>query len=555
MPVYIGNIAHDVYKGNVLQDVYSGNVLITGGGGNPAGTTLAFGDFTVEYEITSAGFVSLSATVSSTGEQALIDTTATDYPAGHTFAEVGSDTPRPNNIGIIVPVGYANEGVTVPGSVTTDQPAIDEPIIVTNAAEDVTQSSATLSGTITSTGDTAIDTYGFYIRQGTFTTHAEVRLGSKITPSELDEENTFTGSATISSSTTFTYYAYGINLTPLTGTGDLVTLTGAAPPAVQAEADYEFYNIDAPTGGTFLSSSYGDYGDWEGGTDILPNDTSPTSARCGDIEDECTLTRTRTRTDIYTGATQKRGLICSITVEGAGTPRCTNADGTTSPLGTTLSAASTTTRRLVEVADPEIIDVDNDAQGDPLDPYAKGNVTVSSCRVAYDGEAVIMLDYGTASNIVDAAANTSTTDTKEVTITFDASGTVPAGYSDTGETFGGEEVSQFNGLTTECTQDAAPELAPAFTTGPTVAAVAGTGTVTDGTDIDDDATVIVPTGVTSYFLSQPSGEGGIVTGAGGLPPPGGIKSISRNSSVTYTWVIPKNDTGAEVDYKITVRQF
>ena len=257
---------------------------------------------------------------------------------------------------------------TVPGSVTTDQPAIDEPIIVTNAAEDVTQSSATLSGTITSTGDTAIDTYGFYIRQGTFTTHAEVRLGSKITPSELDEENTFTGSATISSSTTFTYYAYGINLTPLTGTGDLVTLTGAAPPAVQAEAGYKFYTIGAPTGGTLLSSSYGDYGEWSGGTDILPNDTSPTSARCGDIADECTLTRERTRTDIYTGATQKRGLICSITVEGAGTPRCTNADGTTSPLGTTLPAASTTTRRLVEVADPEIIDVDNDAQGDTTRP-------------------------------------------------------------------------------------------------------------------------------------------------------------------------------------------
>ena len=549
MPVYIGNIAYDVYKGNVLQDVYLGNVLITGGGGNPAGTTLVFGNFTVEYEITSAGFVSLSATVSSTGEQALIDTTVTDYPAGYEFDEVGSDTPRPNNIGIIVPVGYANEGVTVPGSVTTDQPAIDEPIIVTNAAEDVTQSSATLSGTITSTGDTAIDTYGFYIRQGTFTTHAEVRLGSKVTPSELDEENTFTGSATISSSTTFTYYAYGINLTPLTGTGDLVTLTGAGPVVVQAEAAYRFYNIDGPTGGTFLSSSYGEYEDWEGGTDILPDDDNPTSARCGDIEDECTLTRTRTRTDIYTGATQKRGLICDYTVMGAGTPRCTNADGTTSPLYTTLPAASTTTRRNVEVEETEELDVDNAAQGTPLSAFAPANVTVSSCRVAYDGVAVIMIDYGTASNIVDAAANTSTTDTKEVTITFDAAGIVPEGYSDEGESFGGEPGSTFDGLTHTCTQDAAPEVAPEFTTGPTVAVVGGSGTVENGTDIDDDATVTVPTTATSYFLNSPSGVGGMVLG------PGGIKSISRNSSVTWTWTIPLNSIGAEVDYKITVRQF
>ena len=164
--------------------------------------------------------MSLSATVSTTGEAASIDTTVTDYPAGTTFDEVGVSTPRPNNIGIIVPADYVNEGATVTGSVTTNQPPIDEPVVVTNSAESVTQSSATLSGTISSTGNTAIDTFGFYIRQGTFTTHAEVRLGSKILASTLDVNNTFTSSATISSSTTFTYYAYAINLTPLTGVGD-----------------------------------------------------------------------------------------------------------------------------------------------------------------------------------------------------------------------------------------------------------------------------------------------------------------------------------------------
>ena len=544
MPVYIGNIAYDVYKGNVLQDVYLGNVLITGGGGNPGGTTLGFDDFTVEYEITSAGFVSLSATVTATGEAASIDTTVTDYPAGTVFMEVGVDTPRPNNIGIIVPADYANEGDTVLGSVTTDQPGIEEPIVVTNDAEDVTQSSATLSGTITSTGDTAIDTFGFYIRQGTFTTHAEVRLGSKILASTLDVNNTFTSSATISSSTTFTYYAYGINLTPLTGVGDLVTLTGAAPPVVQAEADYEFYNIGAPTGGTLLSSSTGAYGDWSGGTNILPDEDSPTSASCSVDDEECTLTRERTRTDIYTGATQARGRICTLTVEGAGTPRCSNPDN---PVGATIAATSTTTRRLDEVIETEEITVDNDAYEQPPSPYAKGNVTVTSCRVAYDGVAVVMINAGTASNIVDADPNTSTTDTPAVTITFDASGIVPDGYSDTDESFGGVPGSQFNGLTTECTQDAAPEVKPAFTTGPTVEGVAG-GTFS-ATNIADDATVTVTSGVTSYLLISPNGEGGMVMG------PGGIRSISRNSSITYTWTIPMNSLGAEVDYKITVRQF
>ena len=377
MPVIVNGASKRVMTNGTMRTVAMVNGKNRLGDVGPGGTTLVFGSFTVEYEITSAGFVSLSATVTTTGEAASIDTTVTDYPAGTTFDEVGVSTPRSNNIGIIVPADYVNEGDTVLGTVTTNQPPIDEPIVVTNDAEDVTQSSATLSGTITSTGNTAIDTFGFYIRQGTFTTHAEVRLGSKISPSELDEDDTFTGSATISSSTTFTYYAYAINLTPLTGVGDLVTLTGAAPPAVQAEADYEFYNIGAPTGGTLFSSSTGAYGDWSGGTDILPDDDSPTSASCSVDDEMCTLTRERTRTDIYTGATQKRGEICVITVEGAGTPRCSNPDNA---VGATIAAASTTSRRLDEVIETEEISVTNNAYLQPPGPYAKGNVTVTSCR-------------------------------------------------------------------------------------------------------------------------------------------------------------------------------
>ena len=546
MPVIVNGISKQVLTNGKMRTValVNGRNRLEGGTPGPGGTTLVFDDFTVAYEITSAGFVSLAATVTATGEQASIDTTVTDYPAGTTFDEVGESTPRPNRIGIIVPADYANEGDTVPGTVTTNQPPISDPIVVTNDAENVTQSSATLSGTITSTGDTDIDTYGFYIRQGTFTTIAEVRLGSKITSSDLNEENTFTGSATISSSTTFTYYAYAINKTPLTAEGDLVTVTGAAPPAVNAEADYEFYNIGAPTGGTLLSSSTGEYGDWTGGTNILPDDENPTSARCGADDEMCTLTRERTRVDTYTGATQKRGEICVITVEGAGTQRCSNPDNA---VGATIAATSTTTRRLDSVTETEEIMVTNAAYEQPLGPYAKENVTVTSCRVAYDGVAVVMINAGTASNIVDADPNTSTTDTQSVTITFDASGTVPDGYSDTDESFGGEPGSQFNGLTTKCTQDKAPEVKPAFTTGPSVTGVAG-GTFS-ATDIDDDTTVTVTAGVTSYFLASPSGEGGMVMG------PGGIKAIKSGDSEVWTWTIPMNSLGAEVDYKITVRQF
>ena len=537
MPVYIGNIAYDVYKGNVLQDVYLGNVLITGGGGNPAGTTLEFDDFTVEYEITSAGFVSLSATVSATGEAASIDTTVTDYPAGTTLPEVGNNTPRPNNIGIIVPADYANEGDTVLGSVTTDQPGIAEPIVVTNTPT-VNAFIAVLRGTISSSGDSNITNSGFYFRQGSFATHAEVRLGTNVVNNTAS--GTFTSGRSISSATTYSYYAYAINGLGLEGQGDVVIFTTPTLPSPEAEADYEFYNIGAPTGGTLFSSTTGEYGDWSGGTDILPDDNNPTSARCGADDMTCTLTRERTRTDIYTGATQARGRVCVITVQGTGTPRCSSPDN---PVGATIPATSTTTRRVDSIVEEDSIVVTNAAYEQPLDPFSSSQIQVTTCRIDFAGNAFILTNFGTVFDIGFIPPNNTPNDIS-VTVTFSVSGIVPEGYSDSGQSFGG---SQFNNLTHVCTQDGAPLQAPQFTTGPSVTAIAG-GTFS-ANDIADDSIVTVPTGVTSYFLNSPSGVGGTVSG------PGGIMSISRNSSVTYTWTIAMNSAGAEVDYKITVRQF
>ena len=537
MPVYIGNTAYDVYKGNVLQDVYLGNVLITGGGGNPAGTTLEFDDFTVEYEITSAGFVSLSATVSTTGEAAAIDTTVTDYPAGTTLPEVGVDTPRPNNIGIIVPADYVNEGDTVLGQVTTDQPGIAEPIVVTNTPT-VNAFTAVLRGTISSAGDSNITNSGFYFRQGSFATHAEVRVGTNVVNNTTS--GAFSSSRSISSATTYSYYAYAINGLGLEGQGDVVTFTTPTLPSPEAEADYEFYNIGAPTGGILFSSTTGAYGDWSGGTDILPDDDNPTSARCGADDMTCTLTRERIRTDIYTGATQARGRVCVITVQGTGTPRCSNPDN---PVGGTTTATSTTTRRVDSVVEEDSIVVTNAAYEQPLDPFSSSQIQVTTCRIDFAGNAFILTNFGTVFDIGFIPPNNTANDIS-VTVTFSVSGTVPEGYSDSGQPFGG---SQFNNLTHVCTQDGATLQAPRFTTGPSVTAIAG-GTFS-ANDIADDSTVTVPTGVTSYFLNSPSGVGGTVSG------PGGIRSISPNSSVTYTWTIAMNSAGPEVDYKITVRQF
>ena len=542
MPVYIGNTVYDVYRGTVLQDVYAGNVLITGGGGG-GGTTLEFDDFTVEYEITSAGFVSLSATVTTTGEQALIDTTVTDYPAGHTFMEVGEDTPRPNNIGIIVPVGYANEGVTVPGTVTTDQPHIDEPIVVTNDPSSLTFASVTLSGTISSSGDSTITASGFYFRQGNFSTHAEVRLGSNVPNGSTS--GTFTNSRSVNESTTYSYYAYATNATGLTGEGDVEVFTAPAQPVVQAEADYEFYNIGAPTGGTLFSSTTGEYGDWSGGTNILPDDENPTSARCGADDPTCTLTRERTRTDVYTGATQARGEVCTITVQGAGTPRCSDPDN---PVGATIPATSTTSNRIDEVIEDDSIVVTNAAFEQPLDPFAKANVSVTFCNVTAGGSATVILNVGTASNISAVDPNTST-DEQTVTVTFDASGIVPEGYSDFNQPFGGVPGSQFNGYSIQCTQAGAADVKPVFNANSvSVTAVAG-GTFSEPTVGDGDI-VQVDRGVTSIFVSRPSGEGGGIAG-----PASGIYPVTPGQNESFDWSIPMNSAGPEVTYEIDIRQF
>ena len=526
-------------NGTMIQSGYQNGTQIFGTGG-PSGTSLDFDDFTVEYEITSAGFVSLSATVSATGEQALIDTTVTDYPAGTTLPEVGVDTPRPNNIGIIVPADYANEGATVLGSVTTDQPGIAEPIVVTNTPT-VDAFTATLRGTISSAGDSNITNSGFYFRQGSFATHAEVRLGVNVVNNTTS--GAFSNSRGISSATTYSYYAYAINGLGLEGQGDVVIFTTPTLPSPEAEADYEFYNIGPPTGGTLFSSTTGAYGDWSGGTNILPDDENPTSARCGADDETCTLTRERTRTDIYTGATQARGRVCVITVQGTGTPRCSNPDN---PVGATIAATSTTTRRVDSVVEEDSIVVTNAAYEQPLDPFSRSQIQVTMCRIDFAGNAFILTNYGTVFDIGSIPPNNTANDIS-VTVTFSVSGIVPEGYSDSGQTFGGVPGSQFNNLTHVCTQDGAGLPAPQFTTGPSVTAVAG-GTFS-ANDISNGTTVTVTSGVTSYFLNAPSGVGGTVSG------PGGIRSISPGSSETLTWTIAANALGGEVTYTITVRQF
>ena len=538
--VRLNSIAMD---GTMIASGYHNGVEIfpgSGDGPDPGGTTLGFDDFTVEYEITPAGFVSLSATVSDTGEFAAIDTTVTDYPAGTTLPEVGVDTPRPNNIGIIVPADYANEGDTVLGSVTTDQPGIAEPIVVTNTPT-VDAFTATLRGTISSAGDSNITNSGFYFRQGSFATHAEVRLGVNVVNNTTS--GAFSNSRGISSATTYSYYAYAINGLGLEGQGEVVIFTTPTLPSPEAEADYEFYNIGPPTGGTLLSSTTGEYGDWSGGTNILPDDENPTSARCGADDETCTLTRERTRTDIYTGATQARGRVCVITVQGTGTPRCSNPDN---PVGATIAATSTTTRRVDSVVEVDSIVVTNAAYEQPLDPFSRSQIQVTTCRIDFAGNAFILTNYGTVFDIGSIPPNNTANDIS-VTVTFSVSGIVPEGYSDSGQSFGGVPGSQFNNLTHVCTQDGAGLPAPQFTTGPSVTAVAG-GTFS-ANDISNGTTVTVTSGVTSYFLNAPSGVGGTISG------PGGIRSISPGSSEILTWTIAANALGGEVTYTITVRQF
>ena len=71
MPVIVNGTSKQVLTNGKMRSVAlvnGRNRLGSPGPPDPGSTTLVFDDFTVEYEITSAGFVSLAATVTATGE-------------------------------------------------------------------------------------------------------------------------------------------------------------------------------------------------------------------------------------------------------------------------------------------------------------------------------------------------------------------------------------------------------------------------------------------------------------------------------------------------------
>ena len=519
-------------NGTMIQSGYKAGTQIFGVGG-PSGTILEFDDFTVEYEITSAGFVSLSATVTTTGEQALIDTTVTDHNAGDTFMEVGVDTPRPNNIGIIVPVDYVNEGDTVLGSVTTDQPGIAEPIVVTNNPSALSNASVTMSGTISSSGDTAIVSSGFYFRQGNHSTHAQVRLGSNI--SNGSTSGTFTNSRSVTEGNAYSYYAYATNGTPLTGVGDVVTFTAPAPPVVNAIATYVTYRNGVPTGGTVSGTVVGDWTDWTGGTDVMGGD-NPTSASCASNSQTCTISRNRNTVVTYTGATQPNIDICTKTTEGVGEPRCSNPDN---PINGTRPAASTIVTRTETSNEVQSETVPNDSYLQPDDPFTKGDISILTCTATAAGVVSLQTSpSGTYTNISSVGTNDGVA--RNVPITFTWTGTPGPGYSNP------NTVVTINFVDATCAQ-AAADITPAFTANSvTVNSTAGTTSFNSG--IASGSTVTLPSGVTQFFINSPGYTGGTLTSN---PATNTLVSASGGYNQLFTWTV---GTGSElVTYTVRVR--
>ena len=81
-----------------------------------------------------------------------------------------------------------------------------------------------------------------------------------------------------------------------------------------------------------------------------------------------------------------------------------------------------------------------------------------------------------------------------------------------------------------------------------VTALAG-GTFSEPTVGDGDI-VQVDRGITSIFVSRPSGEGGDVAG-----PASGIYPVTPGQDESFDWSIPMNSIGPEVTYEINIRQF
>ena len=494
-----------IFKGGASLQYFQGGVQLNGrfvGGNNllgdtvSGGTEFTFDDAGVTFSVTRDGLVSLGITNGTIASATWLDGGSTG-PTSMTIT-------RTNTVVVNVPDGFSNTGETVTGTVTATQQGASRPTVETNGPTFVSSNSFTMNGRITDTGGYPIVDSGFYYAEGSIQSVSAIVA---INNYQHDGGNgVISEQISANQNSTYSYVAAARNQLGWSY-GNVNTLT---TPQVQATAAWETYPSGQPTGGTYSSTTEGTFGAWTGGSNIQPTTpgSTPTSACCGTESPECTLTRSKTDIDHYTGATQGYVRICELKTSGAGTPTC---DGF--PVGTeqALPSQNNATRNVVNVVVETIDDVMNSCQAMSDPPFTLSNLTVYSCTLSQNGQSgEATTNVGTTTTKTSFNNANSSTNTITVNATFTIQFTIPPDFQDAGSLM---SLS----FTTSCAQpgiEATPEFTP---NSANVIFLAGVGGNPQQSAGNGDFITVPGNAGQNYTVTAPSATGGTVsTGASGF---------------------------------------
>ena len=263
-----------------------------------------------------------------------------------------------------------------------------------------------------------------------------------------------TGTVTVDTDIAVDYSVQGTVPAGFTNAGTAYSFTGTTVislDAIDATAQWDRSTIGTVTGGTLTDVGSPTISNWSGAgvSNIQPSAaaSTPTSATCDPSLQFCDISRTTTQPRQYTGATRTDTYTCSINVAGEGSPTCAAVSSLGLPTGNVGDTGMYTQTGLTRSAPDSVTSEDRSVTNDAYAPL--GQFTAASLQVGASGTQLpqggitagtdlspyvsIGLNAGSVTSITGSAvgANTST-NTVNRTVTWSASGTIPANYIDAG---------------------------------------------------------------------------------------------------------------------------
>ena len=404
----------------------------------------------------------------------------------------------------------ADQLVTISG-VTASQPptlAPSVPTVRTDAASQVNNTNMRLNGTIVSDGNLTVTSRGFFWIQGLTTLSNTINNGTRVNATA----GTTNFSAVINnldSGTPYTFVAWAVNSMGEARATNIVTQTTATS-TVTTTTDW----VPIPsgttncTGGSGGTVTVGSYGSWTGADNIVVNGNGiAVSAECAIGAATCTVSRTRSTSQSFTGGSQSVRYECRVIVQGTTTaPNCSapTGDGTTSTVGS-VDNRSQSCNHTVSGVDSDVRQVPNTAVGQA--PFGQGNIQVVSCGVAADGTATVTTNFGTTTPVNQSPSTGEASRT--IPVPFSVSGTIPSGFEEAGVGTFSFTSNELAASPASCVQQGQPAQTAATSVSFSQASISFTQGIplVRGVNITANGTWTIVGGGNAVSISPTSGNG------------------------------------------------